>query len=681
MWGKNTGETETLLKAKHEKYSVATIGAAGESLALYANVVNDGRKAGRSGGGTVWGTKKLKAIVVKGSNKITPVNEYAFDKMRKTFLDMIKGNPVTGTGMGLYGTPILVNAVNKHGVLPVKNFQEGIFSKVKDVAGETLREHLVKKAPCRGCPIGCGRLSKFGETQTEGPEYESLWALGINCDIADREIIAKMNNLCNEVGLDTITTGSVIAWYMECGEKGLVKDAPKFGDGEAVLKLIEDIAYKKTDLGKFLSQGVKKASEQLGKGSDKFACHVKGLEMPAYDPRGIKGMALSYATSNSGATHLNAYTVVQEILSIPDFVDPFTEEGKAKLVNVMQDVFAVLDSAEWCKFTSMAVFSTINCETDIYAKLLTTATGFYIDQKELMKVGERIWNLERLFNIREGLTKEDDTLPARFLEETLPLGPASGHIANIDSMLLEYYRIRGWDESGTPSERKLEELGIDPIQTKAKLQVALDLRDLDDAIELAKKSALGGVDWIECGTPLIKAVGMKAVTTMRELFPHKVIVADLKTMDTGFYETEMAALAGADVVCILGIASDSTIEDAVGAGKKFGVKIFADLINVSNPIERAIELEKLGVDIIGLHIGIDQQLRAGFEKVPFPTLKQLRDSVKIKIAVAGGLKVETVQQAIECGADVLIVGGAITRSADPRKASEQFKSIMQKANV
>ncbi|MFX0184465.1 MAG: 3-hexulose-6-phosphate synthase, partial [Candidatus Hodarchaeota archaeon] len=507
--------------------------------------------------------------------------------------------------------------------------------------------------------------------------FETIWAFGPNCGISDLKTIFKANLQCNRLGLDTISTGNVIAWYMECREKGIIPEAIEFGDFQGLLALIEKIAKRQGE-GELLANGVQNAALKIGQGSEEFACHVKGLEMPAYDPRGLKGMALSYVTSNSGGTHLKGYTIIQEVLSVPHFVDPFNEVGKADLVKTMQDVFAVLDSSEWCKFTTIAVFSTLNCEADLYAKLLTTATGFFIDEPELKKIGERIWNLERVFNIREGLTRADDTLPPRFLKEPLPEGPARGHIANIDALLQEYYHTRGWDELGIPSDRKLEELSIEPIETLAKLQVALDLRDLDEAIKIARKSALGGVDWIEAGTPLIKACGMDVVRKLRSLFPHKVIVADLKTMDTGFLETEMAAMAGADVVCILGIAPDSTIEDAVGAGKKYGVKIFADLIGVSNPIERAIQLEKLGVDIIGLHIGIDQQLRSGFDKIPFPTLKTLKEKLKIPVAVAGGLKAETIPSAVECGADVLIIGSAITRSADPQEATRCLKQIILK---
>jgi aldehyde:ferredoxin oxidoreductase len=676
LWGKPIDETEAILSSRHPKHSIAAIGPAGENMVRFACVRNGPRTAGRGGVGGVWGSKKLKAIAVHGTQKIPIANPFAYRQANKEFAKVLKGHPVTGDGMRRYGTLILANLVNKHGALPVKNFQAGIFEGIRQIAGETVRKYLKKIEPCRGCSIGCGRISDYEGIETEGPEFETVWAFGPNCAIEDLFHIFKANDLCNKLGMDTISTGNAIGWYMECGEKGFVTDAPSFGNGDGLLSLVRKIAYRE-DEGDLLADGVRRAARRVGKGSEDFAIHVKGLEMPAYDPRGIRGMALSYATSTSGATHLRAYTVIQEVLSLPHFVDPFAEKGKPELVRTMQDVFAVLDSAEWCKFTTMAAFSTLDCEIDLFAKLLTTATGFYIDEKEFYKIGERIYNIERLFNLREGLSKEDDSLPNRFLNEPLQEGPAKGHVVNIEQMLLEYYRIRGWDEMGIPSERKLEELSLEPLRSAAKLQVALDLRDTDEAIKIAKRSALGGIDWIEAGTPLIKAVGMDIIRELRQLFPHKVIVADLKTMDTGFLETEMAALAGADIVCILGIAPNETLEDAVGAGEKFGVKIFADLIGVKDPIERAVQLEKIGVDIVGFHIGIDQQLRSDFDKIPFPILKKLRDSVSIPIAVAGGLKAETIPEAIDAGADILIVGGAITRSADPLEATKRLKEIIK----
>ncbi|MFW9780186.1 MAG: orotidine 5'-phosphate decarboxylase / HUMPS family protein, partial [Candidatus Heimdallarchaeota archaeon] len=594
LWGKPIDETEAILRFRHPQHSIAAIGPAGENLVRYACVKNGPRTAGRGGVGAVWGSKKLKAIIVHGTKPVTIANPFAYRQANKEFAKVLKGHPVTGTGMRRYGTLILANLVNKHGALPVKNFQAGVFEGIREVAGETVREYLKKIEPCRACSIGCGRVSSYEGVETEGPEFETVWAFGPNCQISNLKHIFEANELCNTLGLDTISTGNAIGWYMECGERGLVSNAPQFGDGEKLLALVRKIAYRE-DEGNLLADGVRKAAQEIGHDSGDFAIHVKGLEMPAYDPRGIRGMALSYATSTSGATHLRAYTIIQEVLSLPHFVDPFTDDGKAELVRKMQDIFAVLDSAEFCKFTTMATFSTLELEIDLFARLLTTATGFFIDVKEFKKIGERIYNLERLFNLREGLTRLDDSLPKRFLVEPLDQGPAKGLLADIDALLSEYYRLRGWDELGVPSERKLEELSLKPLRTAAKLQVALDLRDTEEAIKIAKRSALGGVDWIEAGTPLIKAVGMGIITQLRQLFPHKVIVADLKTMDTGFLETEMAALAGADIVCILGIAPDETLEDAVGAGEKFGVKIFADLIGVKNPIERAIQLEKIGV--------------------------------------------------------------------------------------
>ena len=677
LWGKDINETTETLSARHPKYSIATIGQAGENLVKFACLANQHRFAGRGGSGAVLGSKNVKALVIKGSGKITVANEYAFKTLNRKFIETLNGHPVTGGAMVRYGTPVLSTSVNKSGVFPVKNFQEGIFPNIRDVAAETLRDLMSTRKGCRGCPIGCGRSFEF-EDVNAFLEYESLWALGVNCNIHNIRTILQASKLCNAYGLDTISAGNVIGWFMECGEKGLVADAPKFGDEKALLALLEKIAMR-SDEGNMLADGVKLAADQVGKGSQKFACHVKGLELPAYDPRGLKGMALSYVTASSGGTHLKAYTVVQEILSLPHYVNPLSEEGKVDLVKRMQDVFAVIDSAEWCKFTSLAMFSTLACEIDLYAKILTTATGFFIDSEEFYKIGERIYNIERLFNHREGFTADDDVLPDRFLTETLPEGPAKGQTADTTELLKAYYHLRGWDAQGVPSDRKLEELNIAPIESHAKLQVALDLRDMDEAIRIAKAAVAGGVDWLECGTPLVKSVGMDIVRNLRELFPDKTIVCDLKTMDTGFLESEMAALAGSDIVCILGVAPDGTIKDAAGARKKFGIKIHVDLINSPDPIQRAIEAEKLGADYIGLHIGIDQQMRSGYDKVPYPTLKKLKESVNIPVCVAGGLNETTIPKAIECGADVLIVGGAITRSANPEEATRRLMDIIKKS--
>lgn len=676
IWGKNVSETTDYLEKKEGKCKVACIGIAGENLVRFANVMNDRfRTYGRGGLGAVMGSKKLKAIVLSGKTKIKAVNENAFRKEFKKFSEMLRGHPITGDGLGRYGTLILVNSINKHGIFPVKNFQEGFFEKAEKISGETIAKHLVKKYACSHCPIACGRTTKIGKTETHGPEYESMWALGPNLNISDSELISKANNLCNEFGMDTISLGVSISFIMELSEKGMIKEKIKFGDGKQLLTLIEKTA-KREGIGNIIAEGTKRIAEKFG--GKEFAINVKGLEMPAYDPRGVKGQSLAYATSNRGACHLRGYMIPAEVLSHPRYLDNLKTEGKAKMVKENEDILAVLDSLVICKFTTPAVFSTFDWESEIYARLLTTATGFYFDEKELKKAGERIYNLERVFNIREGFSAKDDTLPNRF-KSPIPSGPAKGTVGSAEEMIQEYYAIRGWDNNGIPSEKKLADLELgEATEVYPKLQVALDLRNLDDAIKLAKGSVKGGADWIEIGTLLIKCCGMEAVRKMRELFPNKTIIADLKTMDTGFLETEIAAQAGADIVGIAGAAGNHTIVDAIGAGKKYGVKIMVDLISVKNPVERAKELEKLGADYLEFHISVDEQLRAGNEKIPFPLLSEVVNAVKIPVAVAGGMKIETVPLAIKSGAKIIVVGGAITKGGDAESATRNILKAMER---
>ena len=669
--GLTTSETiKKIRKAENCKMRVLAIGLAGENLVKYACIVDDeGRALGRGGLGAVMGSKNLKAIAVKGNKRIKPANEFAFKKASREFVEILKGHPITGDALGRYGTLVLMNPVNKHGVLPVKNFREGVFEEVNKLSGESMRKYLVKKKGCALCPIRCGRIMNIEGITTVNLEYESTWALGVNCFISDPKIIARANNLCNELGLDTISMGNCIAFIMECSEKGLIKEKIDFGDGNALLRLIEATA-KREGLGDLLAEGTRRMSEKI-KDSKDFAINVKGLELPAYDPRGVKGQALAYVTSNRGGCHLRAYLIPEEVLSLPEYLNNLETEGKARMVKEIEDIFAVLDSLCTCKFTTLAAFSTFDFEAEIYAKLLTTATGFYFDEKELKKAGERIYNLERLFNVREGFDSSHDRLPERF-KEALIKGPAEGEKENVEEMLYEYYKLRGWSSRGIPEEKKIKELGLDIPEVYPKLQVALDFRSLRDAIECAKAVAKGGADWLEVGTPLIKSEGMRAVREIRKLFPEKIIIADLKTMDTGFLEVEMAALAGADIVGIAGAASDATILDALGAGRKYNVKIMADLINVKDVVKRAKELEKLGVDYLEFHISIDEQLRSGDEKIPFPLVKKVVENVGIPVAVAGGLRADTVALAVKSGAKIVVVGGAITRSANPENATRRI---------
>jgi len=432
----------------------------------------------------------------------------------------------------------------------------------------------------------------------------------------------------------------------------------------------------KEGIGEHITEGVKRMSEKFG--GEEFAMHVKGLELPAYDPRGAKGMGLAYATSNRGGCHLRAYMVMSEILSLPQYLDPLKYEGKPELVKLMQDVYAVLDSMIVCKFTSFALFRSMRYEPGPYARLLTTATGFFFDDEEFRKAGERIYNLERLFNVREGFSRIDDTLPKRLLSEPIPDGPAKGGILDLNMMLEEYYVLRGWDVNGVPTDYKLLSLGIITKPRWPKLQVALDLRDLDEALRIAEAAYRGGAEFLEAGTPLIKSVGIRCVSELKKRFPNAIVVADLKTLDVGWMETEIAAQAGADIVGISGLSNDNTIRDAVGCARKYGVKIMCDLIEVKDPLRRAKELENLGVDFICLHSGIDAQRdREQVIDRKVETIKKIVESVDLPVAVAGGIRADTAAKVVKAGAKIIIVGGAITRASDPKEAASIIKRVIE----
>ncbi len=590
------------------------------------------------------------------------------------------GHPVTGDSLKRFGTPVLMNYVNKFGVLPVNNFKYGKFDKAGEISGEAIAKYKEENKTCAMCPMACKRTIKLDGKTMGSPEYESIWALGPDCGLGDLKQISEANKFCNDYGLDTITAGGVCAFAIDAFKQGKIKEddigfSLDWGSSESVLGLLK-LVVERSKIGDTLAEGTKSASKKIG--AEELAMQVKGLEFAAYDPRGLKGQALSYATANQGATHLHAYAVPQELLTLPDYVNALDYSGKAELVKKLQDISSIVDSLVICKFTTFAVYRSLKLEIDIFAKLLTAATGFYFDEESLLETGERIYNLERLFNIREGFGRKDDKLPDKFKNEELERGAAEGQTVDVERMLDEYYEIRGWDREGVPTEGKLSQLDISHEERFPKLQIALDLRDWDQAIRLAEAAVKGGVDIVEAGTPLIKENGLGIVKELRKRFPNKIIVADLKTMDTGYMETEMAAQAGADIVCILGTADDSTIIDAVGAGKKFGIKVEVDLIAVPNEklVERAKEVAKLGADYICFHIGVDKQMRSDYEKIPFPTLAQIAKELDIPIAAAGGLKADTIPLAVESGAKMLIVGGAITRAGDPEKATRSLADLI-----
>ena len=477
LWGSSTTETEKILREElgDRKVKVACIGPAGENLVRFAAIINDStRAAGRCGLGAVMGAKRLKAIAVRGTKDVQVSD---FDGLMK-LLDRLRelGRYETlAIGLSTYGTASIVSYVHAIGGFPTHNFKlQFDYEEIEPIDQESIRESLVlKKSACFGCPIGCGRLSripegKYADELGEGPEYEHINTLAGRCGCYDLNALMKAHNLCNELGMDGITAGGVIGFAMECYEAGVL-DADRtgglelrWGDADIVIELLERIA-RREGVGDLLAEGVKRAAERLGRGAEKYAMHVKGLEFPGYEPRAMKGAALSFATANRGADHLGALmTLVDFGMAMPlamVTVDPLElSSEKVRLVKELEDWMQVLDSAIICKFFGVLL------RKEELASLISLVTGFDFSVKTLERIGERIWNLERLFNLREGLRgKEDDWLPDRFYEEPLPKGAASGEVIpreEFERRLSEYYRLRGWDEGGVPTAGKLRELGL-----------------------------------------------------------------------------------------------------------------------------------------------------------------------------------------------------------------------------
>ncbi len=470
LWGKPTHITEELIREKiddpwlAEETRIACIGPAGEKLSRIACIVNDKhRAAGRSGVGAVMGAKKLKAVVVKGSKGIQTADFDGFKKAVRGCMDKLKNGPVTSEGLPTYGTSILVNIINECGILPTNNFQQGMFDKASEISGESIAENiLTRNKGCFACSIACARMTKIDDPkfagQGEGPEYETVELMGADCGIDDLAPITKANYLCNELGMDTISAACTVATAMELYEKGYIPKEEagmdlSFGNGEALVQLIEEMGWRK-GLGKIATDGSYHLAEHYG--HPELFMGVKKQEIPAYDPRGVQGMGLTYATSNRGACHVRGYTIANEVLGVHEKLDPLVTEGKAATVKVFQDLTALVDSSGLCLFVTL----TPGWGFEEMKALIKGATGFDYTVKEVKDCSERIWNLERVFNMKAGLTKEDDTLPKRLLEEPLTQGGPKGQVCRLEEMLPEYYELRGWDENGVPSDKKLKKLGI-----------------------------------------------------------------------------------------------------------------------------------------------------------------------------------------------------------------------------
>jgi len=435
IWGKGKTFTKEHLRAKHGRdVSILLIGEAGEAGVPFANIENDGRYLGRGGLGAAIGAKRLKAVVLRGKGRVSVPDRDTFSFMAYECGKWLSANPITSKGLPEFGTGVLVNYMRESGLLPANNFRLPAPFESALVSGEAVTDAILKKRrACPFCPVACGRVT----TEGDGPEYETLWSLGVNLGIHDIQKVAKLNRLCNELGLDTITTGSVIGLALELAEAGKLKIRAAHGDFEGIGSLIAAIASRSEE-GSLLALGTKRLGEMYD--SADIAAHSKGLEFPAYDPRGAYGNALGYATSNRGGCHMQGYLIGAEVLGVPKLVDRFSTQGKASLLALYQNVSAFMDTLVMCRFASLAI------PHDYYARIATVATGRKISWEDSITIGERIWNLEKLFNLREGV--EGDKLPGRFAE--VPL----------QDLLAEYYAVRGWDGSGKPLPEKLSKLGL-----------------------------------------------------------------------------------------------------------------------------------------------------------------------------------------------------------------------------
>jgi aldehyde:ferredoxin oxidoreductase len=453
LWGKTVSETSEALGQNKNKRNVLCIGPAGENLVRFAAIMNDvSRAAARGGPGAVMGSKNLKAIVCEGNERVDYEDKDRFRFVQYEATKMLKANPITSQAFPDFGTSVVMNIINAIGALPTRNFQESEFENAEAISGEAMTDQiLVKNDACWACPIACTRVTKTSNgKEGEGPEYETMWAFGAACGVDDIEAIAEAGYACNDLGMDTISAGSTIACAMELTERGLLDSDLRFGRADLLVKAMEDVAYRR-DVGDELAEGSARLAEKCG--APELSMSVKSLEMPAYDPRGMQGQGLLFATSNRGGCHMRGNMLGAEVLGLPKLIDRFQVQGKASFVILHQDTAGVLDSLVACKFANIAVAE------EYFARALTALTGVEFPTGELIQAGERIWNMERLYNIREGFSRADDTLPPRLLTE--PAGGASeGWVSHLEPMLVEYYRARGWDENGVPKPAKLEELGL-----------------------------------------------------------------------------------------------------------------------------------------------------------------------------------------------------------------------------
>lgn len=479
LWGCNIDEGQEKLDTK--KSASLIIGPAGENLVSFANIASGSRFLGRGGMGAVMGAKNLKAIVaVGGYYRIKPKNKPLFDKIKKKSMAYINRNPMAIANRD-YGTNANVNPVNKAGMLPVNNFSKGSHRSAPHISGEKIKEkHNTKYHTCKPCAIMCGHKGTFKNKETSVPEFETIGLLGANLGIFDSDLISEWNDICSKLGMDTISAGGTLGWVMEAGEKGLVKTPLMFESPHGISEALKAMAFRK-GFGDEMAMGSRFLAEKYGGKS--FAIHVKGLEMAAYDPRGAFGQGLAYAVANRGACHLSAYLVAMEVYF--KLLKTDTTLAKPEFVQFFENLTCCINSLQTCQFTMYAytlepplskytpdlilgllmqylpALAVRLVDFSLYTKTWTAVTGISISNSEFLKAGERVHVLERYMNTREGISKKDDTLPARMLNEGRGCD-AEGRTVPLDKMLNKYYKIRGFNQNGIPTKETLGKLKIPP---------------------------------------------------------------------------------------------------------------------------------------------------------------------------------------------------------------------------
>lgn len=463
LWGLNTHATEDVLRneVRDQDIHVACIGSAGERKVLYACIQSDyHREFGRGGGGAVMGSKNLKAIAVRGTGNLSVAKPEELQGLVEEAYQDFAQNPKAKVRRAV-GTSEMVDGTNNSGYWGTRNFSTGYFEEAGKINAQSFDNTIYTGSlSCYGCPIACGKVSHlkvgaYAGTSIEGPEFESIGLLGANCGISDPEVITKASEICDLYGMDTMSAGVTVSLAMECFGKGILSRHDtggidlNFGNGQALLAILGQIG-KREGLGDILAEGSRRAAERFG--VPELAMQAKGMEFATYEPRGVKGMGLSYAVCSKGGHHMFAPTMGAE--SAGDGLKRFVTEGKAALVKDTQTQMAIVDSLVLC--SSMRFVMSVSNQ----AKFYQAVTGWNLSKEEVEVIGERIINMERLFNAREGFSRKEDTLPKRILKELMPTGPGKGQKVELEPMLNEYYQLMGWSDDGKPGREQLVNLGL-----------------------------------------------------------------------------------------------------------------------------------------------------------------------------------------------------------------------------